>query len=130
MKYYVLDDYRKKENKKINKKKVIQFIALLCLLVAIIVLFSFYVANDQFRAWIDIYIFRKEITENTGVIIEADTEANNYIYAYDKYVVVLSNNILQIYNSNGTKEFEIEVNITSPIFASSGKYICVAEKGR
>ncbi len=129
MKYYVLDDYRKEEKKQINKKKVTQSILLLCALVTIAILFSVYVANAEFRGWIDKYIFGKEITENTGPIIEVDTDSNSFIYAYDKYVVVLSKNNLQNYDSSGKLESQIEITVTNPLFASSGKYLCVAEKG-
>lgn len=129
MKYYVLDDYRKEGTKQLNKKKVIQTIVILCVIITAVVLFSVYVANAEFRAWIDKYIFMKEMTENTGPIIEADTDASTYIYAYDKYITVLSKNNLQSYDSSGKKESEIQITIANPLFSSNGKYLCVAEKG-
>lgn len=128
MKYYVLDDYRENGEKHLNKSKVIKTIFTFSIIIILIVLFSLYVANVEFRGWIDKYILKKEITENTGAIVEADTDSNSFIYAYDKYVVVLNRNILQYYNSNGEKEFKIDVTITNPIFASNGKYLCIGER--
>ena len=95
MKYYVLDDYRENGEKHLNKSKVIKTIFTFSIIIILIVLFSLYVANVEFRGWIDKYILKKEITENTGAIVEADTDSNSFIYAYDKYVVVLNRNILQ-----------------------------------
>ena len=69
------------------------------------------------------------MTENTGAIIEADTDSNSYVYAYDRYIVILSRNHLQNYNGSGEKESDVEINISNPIFASNGRYICVAENG-
>lgn len=80
-----------------------------------------------FDGWFDKYVFRKEMTENSGAIIEIDTESNYQMHAYDRYFVILSRNHLQNYNVNGEKESEIEISITNPIFSSNGKYLCVAE---
>lgn len=129
MEYYVLNDYREEPPKKLNHKKVIKLIIFLTTVITLIVLFSLYIGNSEFRGWTDKYIFRKEITENTGSIIEVDTGSNSYIYAYDRYVVVLNRNHLQNYNSIGNKESEIELTITNPIFSSNGRYLCVAERG-
>lgn len=129
MKYYVLDDYRKKESRTLNKKKLIKCIMILGVIIVTLTIFSIYVANADFRAWIDINIFRKEITENTGAIIEGDMEYDKYIYGYARNIVVLSKNKLENYNSSGKKEFEIDIEITTPLFDTSGKYLCIAEKG-
>lgn len=128
MKYYVLDDYRKDGEKQLNKKKVIKTIAIFCAIVIFAILFSLYVASAEFRGWIDKYIFRKEITENTGAIIETDDDSNSFIYAYDNYIIVLNKNTLHSYSSSGEEVAKIDITITNPLFASSGRYLCVAEK--
>ena len=129
MEYYVLNDYKQQPPRKINKKKVVKTTIIFIAVLIFIVLFAMYVGNGEFRGWIDKYILGKEITENTGAIIEVDSESNSYIYAYDRYIVVLSRNHLQNYNGSGSKESDVEITITNPLFASSGKYLCVAEKG-
>ena len=128
MKYYVLDDYREKETKKLNKKKLVKTIAIVISTVAVIVLFSVYVGSAEFRGWVDCYILRKEITENAGNIIQISQDDNPYIYAYDKYITVLKKNSLEYYNSNGNMEFSISVNISNPLFETNGKYLVLAER--
>ena len=126
MKYYEIDDYREK---KLNKKKLAKTIIIALLIIAIIVLSSFYIGDANFRAWIDINIFRKEVTENTGPVIEEDTDTSTYLHAYNGRLIVLSNNRLINYNKEGKQEYEISVNISNPIFASNGEYLALAEKG-
>ena len=128
MKYYILDEYRDKETKKLNKKKLIKTIIITIVLIAMIVLFSVYVGNAEFRGLIDRYIFRKEITENTGSIIQISPEDNPYVYAYDKYITILKKNSLEYYNNSANLEFNIAVNISNPLFESNGKYLVLAEK--
>ncbi len=128
MEYYVFNDYKEKPPMKLNKKKVIKITLIMCAIVALILVISMYIGNGEFRGWIDKYILGKEITENTGAIIEVDAESSSYTYAYDRYIVVLSKNHLQNYSGSGAKESNIEITITNPIFASNGRYLCVAEK--
>lgn len=129
MNFYVLNDYKEDVPKKLNKKKVVKTSVILFCIVVIMVLFGLYIGNSAFRGWIDKYIFGKEITENTGAIIEVDSESTPYVYAYDRFIVVLNRNHLQNYGESGNKESDIEVTITNPLFTSSGRYLCVAEKG-
>lgn len=129
MDYYIFDDYKEKPEKKLNTKKVIKASIIFLVAVIIIVLFAMYIGNNEFRSWIDKYIFGKEMTENTGAIIEVDGESNSYIYAYDKYVVVLNKNHLQNFSQSGNRESDVEITISNPLFASNGRYLCVAEKG-
>lgn len=127
MEYYKFEDYSQGP-KKLNTKRLIKTSIVFAVIIIIIVLFAMYVGNNEFRGWTDKYIFGKEMTENTGSIIDVDMDSNSYVYAYDKYVVVLSKNHLQSYSSAGNKESDIEITITNPLFASNGRYLCVAEK--
>lgn len=126
MKYYVLDDYREK---KLNKKKLAKVISIVVIVILFIVLIGFYIGDASFRGWIDINVFRKEITENTGPIIEQSGSDNSYTYAYDGKMIVLSKNRLLTYHSGGNLAYEISVNISNPIFDSRGEYLALAEKG-
>ena len=128
MEYYVLDNYRDKPPKKLNTKKVIKTAIIFLIILLLIVIIASYIANSEFRAWTDKYILGKEMTENTGPIIQIDSESDPYLYAYDRYINVFSKNVLQNYNGDGRKESEIEITITNPIFASCDRYLCVAEK--
>lgn len=119
-------DINKYKEKLTLKRKIIIGVILL-ILIAIIVLFVLYVKNESFRNWTDLYIFKKNIDNTDMIYIEIDSSKNPSIFAYDKYMGILEKNILSIYNSNGTKASELEVNITTPIYKSSDKYLCIAE---
>lgn len=128
MKFYVLDDYKEEKTKKLNKKKLVKTIIITLVIIAIIVLFALYIGNEEFRGFIDRYVLQKEITQDTGNIIQISQDDNPYIYAYDKYITVLKKNSLEYYNSSANMEFSVNVTISNPLFSSNGKYLVLAEK--
>lgn len=113
------------KNKKIKKKKIIVATILLIIIVLIILLYFF---NSFFRNIIDKYILRKEILQNNTVSIDYNPDDNEFAYAYDKYITVLSKNKISSYTNSGSKVSEIEVQINNPLFASNGRFLCIAEK--
>lgn len=110
------------------KNKILIAIAIL-LIIATISLIVVYTLNEEAREWININILRKEITEDDVATIQLDVDKTEYIYAYDKYITILSNGTMSIYNSYGAKSYELDINISSPVFATSGTYLAVAESG-
>lgn len=116
-------------SRKLNKKKLITFISICSLLFIILVMSIIYAFNSSFRAFIDIYIFRKEINSNTLASIEISSSEDYYFHAYDKYVAILNKNILYTYNSSGHIIKENDVNITSPLFSSNNKFLAIGETG-
>jgi len=116
-------------SKKLNKKKLIVFILLCVTLLMFLILWMIYVFNSSFRAFIDIYIFRKELHSDNLAIIELTPNEDNYFYAYDKYIAVLNKNILYTYNHLGEVSKENDINITSPIFSSNNKFLAIAQNG-
>lgn len=116
---------RTKVKKRTKIKSFVSIIILICLVIGI----SLYISSAEVRDWFDIYILRKEIMEDELNAIDLNSSEKNYAYAYGKYVVVLNNNILSSYISSGYKSHEIEVTITTPIFDSEGKYLCIGENG-
>ena len=114
--------------KKINKsklRKLIIAIFLLCMIITAVVL---YMANENYREVIDKYVFKKEIQEENLLSIEIDTSKISGIYAYDKYLAVLQDNKLELYNKFGKKEGNIDIEIVTPDFESNGNYLVIAEK--
>lgn len=118
------------EKKQLNKKKVGIAIGFLAVILIIIIIFSIYVCNRNFRDFMDKYILRKNVNENSLPYIEIENSQNIHIFAYGKYVAILEKNKLLQYNSSGSKTSELEVNISSPITATSEKYILIAEKNK
>jgi len=84
--------------------------------------------NENVRDWINIYILRKEIEEDDIATIELDIDKAQQIYAYDRYITILYNGKLSIYNSYASKESELDISVSNPIYASNNNYLVLAEK--
>ena len=115
------------KNKKINAKKIIISIIISIFVVAIIIMVALYITNEEIRNWIDVQIFRKEISQDRVTTIELDQSETSNIYAFNKYIGVLSKNKLYLYGSNGEEETNLDVQITNPLFHSSNRFLVVGE---
>ena len=115
------------KNKKINAKKIILSIVISIFVVAIIVIVALYITNNEFRNWIDIEIFRKEISQEGVTTIELDEGESSNIYAFNKYIGILSKNKLSLYDSSGKEETNLEVQITNPLFDSANRFLVIGE---
>ncbi len=123
------DFFKETEEKKINKKKIIAIIAVLVLIALVIATILLYNLNFGARQWIDKNIFRKEVFQNTSNTIELDSDANTSIYAFNRYIGILNKNTFKIYNSLAKQEKELYLEISSPVYTSSNRFLVVAEKG-
>ena len=118
------------ETKKFNKKKLIILIIILLLIVLIATIIIIYNQNKEVREWIDKNIFRKEVIQDNATIIELEDQNSN-VYAFNKYIGVLNKNNFDIYNNLGKKETNFTVEITTPIFKSTNRFLVIAEdKGK
>ena len=115
------------KNKKINAKKIILSIVISILVVAVIVIVALYITNNEFRNWIDIEIFRKEISQDKVTTIELDESDSPNVYAFNKYIGILSKNKLSLYGSSGEEETNLEVKITNPLFDSANRFLAIGE---
>ena len=77
----------------------------------------------------NVHILRKEINEDDIATIELDVDKRQYIYAYDRYISVLCNGKLSVYNSYANKEAELDIGISNPLFDRTSGYMGVAESG-
>lgn len=119
------DEYIKK---KLNKKRVIIASIVGIIALIILILFIIYCANKSFRNVVDKYILMKNVMEDSTASINIDENEVNNIFAYDKYIAVLSENSLKNYNSSGKLEGELTVEISSPITQANGRFLLIAEK--
>lgn len=114
-------------NRKLNKKKLVIFIIICIILFLILIASIIYRFSSSFRKWVDIYIFRKEISSDKLPQIEISSDEDRFFWAYDKYIAVLNKKILYTYNGSGESVSENDVNILSPIFANKNKFLAIAE---
>ena len=124
------NQYKKtKSGGRLNKKKVIIISIVIVILIVIAILTCIYMFNKTFRNNVDRYIFRKNISENNGPIIELPSQIDsNNILAYDNYIGILNKSILTIYSSNGKKEKELEVEISNCVYDAENRFLVIAEK--
>lgn len=114
---------------KINKKKVIISIVIILILIFCVGIFLGYAYNTDFRNFFDIYFFRKNLSSEDVPKIDINSEDNDHIFGYDKYIAILNKNILSAYNSSGKKEFQLDISIGTPISNSNNRFLALAEKG-
>lgn len=114
-------------SRKLNKKKIVICISICSIVLILLILSILYNLNSSFRAFMDIYIFRKEIKSDNLSFIEINSDEDQYFHAYDKYIAVLSKNILYTYNSSGQVAAKNDINISKPIFSSNNRFLVIAE---
>ena len=114
--------------KQINARKIL--ITVLIFLVALIfgIISLLYIFNKNFRNFMDKYILMKNVMENAVTAIQIEESQANLIYAYDKYISILSQNKLIGYNSDGGKEYELDIEIADPIVDTNNRFLLIAEK--
>lgn len=125
MKIIGIEDENKKQ---LNRKRnfiigLVIFIAIIALILVII-----YIANRDFRNFMDEYVLMKNVMEDSVTSISLEETNSSKIYAYDKYIAILSGNKLIGYNSSGNKEYELTVEISNPIIDTNNRFLIIAEK--
>ena len=111
-----------------SKKNLYASILFFIIIIIFIICFAFYVGNENFRNFFDVKIFRKSIDNSNTATIEFDDETSTNVFAYDKYIATLNKNNFTAYNSSGNKLFNLNVNLSDPIYSTSNRFICLAEK--
>ncbi len=115
------------KEKKLNKKKVIIVSLIILAIIGIIITISFYISEKQFREWIDVHILRKNITEEDISVINLNIDKNNQVHVYNKYIAILNDKAVKLYNNYGEEVGNIAVNINTALFDSNDKYLAIAE---
>lgn len=124
-------DEEKKEyqiKREINIRKIIITGIIVVFILAIVIIFSLYIAEEGFRKWVDINVLRKDISSESVATIDLNVDKNNQIVCYNKYIGILNEKNLKIYNSAGENITDISVNINTAIFSTNDRYLAIAEK--
>ena len=111
-----------------NKKKTLVIIGIIVFIILIVLLISLYISQKEFRDWIDVNILGKNITQEDVATIKLNTDKTNQIYAYGRYLAILNDRKVTLYNNYGNEVSAIEVNINTAIFNSNDRYLVVAEE--
>ena len=114
--------------KELGIKRILKIIFIIVIIVCLCCIFFLYFYKQDFRKWIDINIFRKNITNENINTIYLDTNKNNQIYCYGKNICILNDKNLKVYNPFGESITEVAIDINTAIFDSYDKYLAIAEK--
>ena len=115
-------------NKLKEKKPDSKFLAFIVIVFLIVFFTARYATDEDFRTMIDVNVFKKEVAESTLTTINIDLDTNPNIFAYDRYIAILSKNKLSEYTKEGQKIAELDTNISIPLVHTAGRYMVIAEK--
>lgn len=115
--------------KRLMRKKTLITAGIIIIIILIIIVLSLYVANLEFRDFIDFKILRKEVISGNVTYIDIEENQNN-IFSYDKYIVVLKDNKLAHYSSSGKKELELDIQINNPVIDTNNRFLIIGEKNK
>lgn len=114
--------------RELNIRKIVMISFIVLFIIAIVVIFSLYIAEENFRKWVDINVLRKDISTEDVATIDLKADKNNQIFCYHKYICILNDKNLKLYSSLGEEVLDISVDINTALFASNNKYLALAEK--
>jgi len=119
---------KEKQKKEKSNRSVLRICIVFLLIVFVVSMATRYISDEEFRDTFDTVILRKTVNVSNLNAIEINSDVNPYIYAYDRYITVLSKNTLLSHVYNGGVNAKFDVNISVPIMVSNGKYLVLAEK--
>ena len=119
------------KEKKVNKKKIVILTIIIVFIVIAIITIGLYSTNDKAREWIDKNIFRQEVLQDKVATIDLKENQDSNIYAFNKYIGILNKTKFSIYNSTGSQEKTLDLQISNPIWGSANRFLAIAEnKGK
>lgn len=115
--------------KRINRKKIIITTIVVTVIVLVGIAVGTYCTNEAVRGWIDKFIFRKEVLQDSVATIDLKEGQNANVYAFNKYIGILDQAKFTVYSNSGSKEKELDVQISNPLYSSANRFLAIAEKG-
>ena len=115
--------------KRINRKKIIITTIVVTVIVLVGIAVGTYCTNEAVRGWIDKFIFRKEVLQDSVATIDLKEGQNANVYAFNKYIGILEQAKFTVYSNSGSKEKELDVQISNPLYSSANRFLAIAEKG-
>lgn len=118
----------KKLEKNIGKKKKILLSLIILFVILIIFVVGMYIAEKDFREWVGVHLLKKSITDEDINIINLNIDKSNQIHVYHKYIAILNDKNITLYNEYGEEIKNINVDINTALFDSNNRYLSIAEK--
>ena len=108
--------------KRINRKKIIITTIVVTVIVLVGIAVGTYCTNEAVRGWIDKFIFRKEVLQDSVATIDLKEGQNANVYAFNKYIGILDQAKFTVYSNSGSKEKELDVQISNPLYSSANRF--------
>ena len=115
--------------KRIKRNKIIITTIVVTVIVLVGIAVGTYCTNEAVRGWIDKFIFRKEVLQDSVATIDLKEGQNANVYAFNKYIGILDQAKFTVYSNSGSKEKELDVQISNPLYSSANRFLAIAEKG-
>ncbi len=115
--------------KRINRKKIIITTIIVTVIVLVGIAVGTYCTNEAVRGWVDKFIFRKEVLQDSVATIDLKEGQNANVYAFNKYIGILDQAKFTVYSNSGSKDKELDVQISNPLYSSANRFLAIAEKG-
>ncbi len=116
--------------KSLSKGDLLKYCLVFFITFSIVIITARYATEEEFRRMIDKDVLKKIIDDGSSSVsqIELNQDTNPFIFAYDKYINVLSKNVLKQYNKYGAQVGKINVSISVPVYDENDKYLVLADK--
>lgn len=114
----------------IQKKRTrsLKFGIIVLIFIIIITIIALYIANSNFKKFVDVYILKKEIYESNSATLTVDSSSTSLIYSFNNHVLTLDNGSLNFYDSSANLSNTLKVSLSNPIADSNGKYLVLGDK--
>ncbi len=114
----------------IQKKRTrsLKFGIIVLIFIIIITIIALYIANSNFKRFVDVYILKKEIYESNSATLTVDSSSTSLIYSFNNHVLTLDNGSLNFYDSSANLSNTLNVSLSNPIADSNGKYLVLGDK--
>lgn len=125
-----MKQYSLKKFKELRKAKKNLKVAIIVIIISILViLLALYLANSQFRKFVEINILNKEINEKSAVHLKLNVDKLSFISVFNNKLLTVNGGILTFYSEKGKEEEQIDVILSNPISDSNGKYLILGDEG-
>ena len=112
-----------------NTKRKLYLIVIAILAIVVCALIYLYKSNEYVKNFMDVYFFNRDVTDEDTTIIKLDSDKSNQVFVYGKYIAVLNDKNLDLYDSYGQQVDKINININTALYDSNNRYLVVGENG-
>lgn len=124
MEQYSIENF--KETKKIRRN--IKITTIIIIASVIIICIALYLANNDFRKFIDVNVLRKQVYEKNSLQLELDVENLSFISVFNNKIITVNNGALTFYSDRAKEEEKLDVVLSEPVADLCDNYLALGDK--